>query len=46
LYGEPIVNTAIVNEGTPTPEIAEAFVSSWVEDEIDSTDLTNQADLL
>jgi lipid-binding SYLF domain-containing protein len=27
LYGKAITNTVIVNEGTPTPEIAEAFVS-------------------
>ena len=27
LYGKLITNTVIVNEGTPTPEIAEAFVS-------------------
>jgi len=27
LYGKPITNTVIVNGGTPTPEIAEAFVS-------------------
>ncbi len=27
LYGKPITNTVVVNEGTPTPEIAAAFVS-------------------
>jgi lipid-binding SYLF domain-containing protein len=27
LYGKPITNTVIVNGGTPTPKIAEAFVS-------------------
>jgi len=27
LYGKPLTNTVIVNGGTPTPEIAEAFVS-------------------
>jgi hypothetical protein len=41
LYGKLMTNTVIVNEGTPTPEIDEAFVSkfrmSW---RIDSRDLT------
>jgi len=32
LYGKPITNTVIVNGGTPTPEIAEASLASWVKD--------------
>ena len=27
LYGKPITNTVVVDEGTPTPAIAAAFVS-------------------